>query len=115
MAHSAAARKLRRELDAELARNAAQAGTELVWTAADRAVLERISATVDHIGDLSRDYEAADDAKTRVKLSSEIRLLDGLLARLLKQVRTEAPQPESLRTIKARRAAAVRWSRDAGA
>jgi len=115
MAHSEAARKLRRELDKELAANAAHAGEELVWTASERAILERVSATIDHISDLSRDYAAADDAKLRMKLSGEIRLLDGLLTRLLKQVRTDVPQPESLRTIKARRAAQVRWERDAGA
>ena len=49
IAHSSAARKLRRELDQELASNAAAAGTELYWTAAELAILERIAATVDHI------------------------------------------------------------------
>jgi hypothetical protein len=63
---------------------------------------------------LQRDYSAAADTKTRVKISSELRLLEGAIAGLLKSVRTEVPAPESLRTIKARRAANTRWCRDAG-
>ena len=116
MAHSRAARRIRRDLEEELADSAAEAGTELVWTAADRAILDRISATVDHISDLSRDYAAAaDDVKLRMKLAGEIRLLDALLARLLKQVKTEPPAEPSLRSVKAQRAARVRWDRDATA
>jgi hypothetical protein len=114
MAHSPAARRLRRELDKELAANAAAAGTELVWTAADKAILERISATVDHISDLSRDYAAADEVKLRLKLAGEIRLQDALLTRLLKLVKTEPPQQPSLRSVKAARAARVRWDLHAG-
>jgi len=43
--------------------------------------------------------------KTRVKVSGELRLLEGTIARLLKMVSTDVPAPESLRTVKARRAA----------
>lgn len=76
--------------------------------------MERISATIDRIQDLQRDYVAAvDEPKLRLKISAELRLQDASLARLLKQVKTEPPQPESLRTIKARAAARARWVRDA--
>lgn len=116
MAHCPAARRIRRELDKELADNAAESGTELMWTAADRAILERISATADHITDLTRDYAATgDDVKLRLKLAGEIRLQDAQLTRLLKQVKTEPPPEPSLRSIKAQRAARVRWDRDATA
>jgi hypothetical protein len=49
----------------------------------------------------------------RVKLSAELRLLEGSLARLLKQVKTDVPAPESQVTIQARRAAMKRWHPDA--
>ena len=95
MAHSRAARKLRRELDAELKANGVAAGSELEWTAADRVTLERIACTVDRIGDLTRDYDAVgDDVKLRRQLAGEIRLQDAQLSRMLKLVKTEAPPPE---------------------
>ena len=114
MAHCAAARRIRRELDQQLAGAAAATGRDLVWTAADRVVLERIAATVDHISDLSRDYDATDgDVKLRLRVAGEIRLQDALLSRLLKTT-PEIPAPMSRRSQKAQAAANVRWSRDAG-
>jgi hypothetical protein len=56
--------------------------------------------------------------KLRVKLSAEIRLLEGSLARLLKQIKTDVPEADSRTTVKARRVARARWDRvvsDAGA
>jgi hypothetical protein len=115
IAHSSAARKLRRELDQELAANSAAAGTELYWTAAELAILERIACTIDHIQDLSSDYARAETPKLRVQIAAEIRLQDGLLARLLKLVRTDVTNTvESPATRRARRAAQARWSQHAG-
>ena len=48
----------------------------------------------------------------RVKLSAELRLLEGSLARLLKQVKTDVPAPKSQVTIKARHAEMKRWHPD---
>lgn len=112
-ARSAEARRIRRELDKELAAAAARSGSPLVWTAQDRVVLDMITSTVDRKCDLERFYAEAEEAKARVKLAAEIRLCEAHLARLVKQVRTDIPQPESLRAIKARRAAQARWARDA--
>ena len=67
---------------------------------------------VDRIQDLETDYAAAETVKQRLEISSEIRLSDGLLQRLLAQVSTAAPQPEALISIKNRRAANVRWARE---
>jgi hypothetical protein len=102
---SAEARKVLQELDTDLAASSARAGTSLVWTAADRAILDAIAANIDRRVDLARDYESSTEAKVRVKLSAELRLLEGALARLLRQVQTDVPAPESQTTIKARRAA----------
>jgi hypothetical protein len=114
-ARSAEARRIRRELDKELSAAAASSGSPLVWTAQDRVVLDLISAAVDRKVDLADVYAEAADAKARVKMSAEIRLLEAHVARLIKQVRTDVPQPETMTTIKARRAAQARWERERGA
>ena len=113
MRHSSEARRLLRELNAELASASKHTGRSLVWTPQDRAVLELIAYTVDRRVDLAADYAVAECTARRVKISAELRLLEGSLSRLLKQVQTDIPAPESLRTVKARAAARARWDRDA--
>lgn len=114
MAHCAEARRVRRELDQQLAATAAATGRDLVWTAQDRVVLSLIQAAIDRIGDLQRDYAQADQAKTRIKISAELRLVEAQVGRLVKQVKTDVPAPLGLRSVKAQRAARARWSKDAG-
>jgi hypothetical protein len=113
--HTPEAQRLLDELDAELARSSECAGTTLTWTASEREHLAMIADTVDRRVHLQRRHDVCDptDAKNLVRLSTEIRLCDGLVSRLLKEVHTDTPQPESLRTIKARRAAMRRWHPDA--
>lgn len=114
MPRSPQGRRIARDLDKELAAAAQSSGKPLEWTAAERAVIGLITAQIDRIADLTVDYDAAvDSPKIRVKLSSEMRLLEASVARLLKQVRTDIPAAESLTTIKARRAAHARWRTDA--
>ena len=114
MARSAAARKLLAALDAELAAASEQRGQKLVWTAAESAVLGDIAFTVDRMVRLGRDWSRAEDPKLRIRLSAELRLLETSKARLLKQVLPDLPAPESMRTIRARRAVNARWKRDGG-
>lgn len=109
--HSADASRVRRELDKELAESAAVSGRELVWSAAETQVLELISAAIDRKVDLSRDYAAATEPNVRVKLSGEIRLTEGHVARLLKQVKTDVPEPVSRVSQKAQMAARTRWDK----
>lgn len=109
------ARKVLRELNDELAASSERLGRTLSWTAAERAVLDAVAANVDRRADLTRAYDAADEAKVRVKLSAELRLLEGALARLLREVSTDVPSPESRTTIKARHAANTRWERERNA
>lgn len=108
---SSEAQKVLRELDAELAAASQSAGTTLVWTAADHELLSLIADSIDRHTDRAALYDKADDVKSRVRLSAEMRLFEGSLARLLKQVHTAIPAPESQTTIKARRAARARWDR----
>jgi hypothetical protein len=114
MAHCAEARRVRRELDQQLAASAASSGRSLQWSAQDRALLALISAAIDRKRDLTADYAEAADAKTRIKASAELRLLEASIARLLKQVSTEIREPVSRRSQKAQAAAFARWRSDAG-
>jgi hypothetical protein len=109
VAHCAEARRVRRELDNELAETGVRSGRSLVWTAADREVLTLIASAIDRKCDLQRDYSAAEDAKTHVKIGAELRLIEVAVARLLKQVHTDTPAPESQQTIQARAAVMRRW------
>jgi hypothetical protein len=113
--HCAEALALLAELDAELAENSAELGSQqpLVWTAAERAVRELIADTVDRKADLWQRYVVTGEDAARVRLSAEIRLLETSLARLLRQVRTELPAPQSRISQKAAKAARVRWQRAA--
>jgi len=108
--HCAAAVALLAELDAELAESSAARGLldPLEWTAAERATLENAAWTVDRLEDLRGAYRAADDAKVRVKISGELRLLETSLARLLKAVPTDLPAPKADRPA---HAANARWRR----
>jgi hypothetical protein len=118
MARSALARKVLRELDKELESASKRAGKKLEFSAAERAVLDLISADFDRISDLRVAYARAVDAgevKIQIKLSTELRLLEQSAARLLKQVKTDLPAAESVTTLRARRAANTRWDRDRNA
>ena len=113
MAHCAEARRVRRELDKELAAAGERTGRKLLWTAADTEILQLIASSIDRKCDLQRDYDAAADAKDRVRVSSEIRLLESSIERLLRRIKTDIPAPESQRTIMARAAVMRRWHPDA--
>jgi hypothetical protein len=68
------------ELDSELAAVSERTGRSLVWTATDRELLSLIADTIDRKVDLTVLYEATPDISPRVRLSAEIRLLEGSLA-----------------------------------
>jgi hypothetical protein len=113
-AKSAEARKVLRELDRELAEAGRSKGVNLVWSAAEASILAQIASVLDRKHDFLAVYEAPEtDLMTRLKISSEVRLLEGLAARLVRQIKTDVAQPESLKSVKARKAAKRRWDRDA--
>lgn len=113
--HSAEALALLASLDAELRENSDDRGLSgedaLSWSAAERAVLELVADAVDRQVDLRARYLASPEDKARVKLSTELRLIETNIARLLKQVKTDLPEPPSRISQKASRAAYVRWQR----
>lgn len=114
MARSAEARRIRRELDKELESAGRNAGQKLEWSAAERAILDLISAGYDRISDLNAAYEAAGEAgevKLQVKLSTEMRLLEQAAARLLRLVKTDLPAMPSSTSRRASAAANTRWDR----
>lgn len=113
MARSAAALQLRRELDAELARNGQAAGEALEWSAAELAVLELVSNHVDRREELQAAYDECgpDQVRTRIALSTEIRLLEAGVERMLRRIRTDVPAPMSVVSLKAQKASNSRWER----
>jgi hypothetical protein len=112
IARSAEARKVLRELNAELTATSNRTGQQLLWSAAETEILDLIASTIDRKVDLTRDYTEADTPVLRIKLSGELRLLENSLARLLKQVQTEVPAPMSSVSRKAQKAANTRWDRE---
>jgi hypothetical protein len=109
MARSSEARKVCRELDKELAAAGLRSGQNLVWSAAEEAILGLISDEIDRKERLLDAWEQATDAKVQCKLSAEARLLEQSIARLLKLIKTDLPARESNKTVRARRAANARW------
>jgi DNA-binding Lrp family transcriptional regulator len=99
-------------LNAELAETAKAAGHDLVWGAAEADVISMIAAGVDRRVELSAAYAACDNVNVKLKLATEIRLLEQSIARLYRQVSTEVPAPQSVTSMKASRAANSRWNRE---
>ena len=110
--HAPETRKVLRDLDKELAAAGAASGRDLGWTAQEQAILGQIASILDRKAEFLTSYAEATDLKVRLKISSELRLLEQAAARLIKGIKTDIPQPESLRTIKARAAVRRRWDRD---
>lgn len=105
-----------RDLDKELESASKRAHKKLEWSAAERAILGLIGDHFDRISELRAAYaSAAEDGevKVQIKLSTELRLLEQSAARLLKQIKTDLPAPDSKTTVRARAAANTRWERNA--
>ena len=109
---TSAAQRVLADLDAELAAAGKARGEKLSWTAAERELREMLADTIDRRTRVSGIYDKASDAKVLVKLSNELRQLNTAVMRLLAAIRTDVPAPESLTSIKARRAVAVRWQNE---
>jgi hypothetical protein len=117
MANSPEARKIVRELRRELKEAGESVGEKLVFGAAEEARISQISDILDRKHDLNAAYADTKDTELRIKLSTEIRLLEGAAERLLRRISTEPPPPakeESKVSRQARRAAETRWERHRG-
>jgi hypothetical protein len=110
---SSEARKLARDLQSELDAYAAANDVVLSWSVPEVAIIELIQDQIDRKVELSAAYEAAGDEKSRLKLSAEVRLLEGSIGRLLKLVNTQprlpSREPVSRASSRGRRAANIRW------
>jgi hypothetical protein len=113
MKQSPEAAKFLAALDAELAQSAAASGGELSWSAHDLQIRDLIGDALTRKSDLQAVYDkSADNPKLRIALSTELRLLEANVGRLLKQISTEAPQSESRTTQRNRAAANIRWDQE---
>jgi hypothetical protein len=111
---SSEARKVLRELDAELESVRRASGKPLQWSAAEAQLRTEIADALDRKADLMAAYADAEDIELKVKLSGEIRLLQNAVARWVQQVKTDLPQPRSRTSEKAAAAARARWDREKG-
>ncbi len=118
MTRSPEAQRVLDALDDELDAASETLGAELVWFAADVEVLDLIAAHVDRRADLEKRYKAtpAKDARLKIALSTELRLTEQGLSRLLKTIEMGIPtgedsKPLSAKTIKAQHAARTRWKK----
>lgn len=114
MTRSAEARRVVRELEKELESASERANQKLLFSATERATLDLICANLDRISDLNADYLEATEVKVRIKLSTEMRLLEASVARMLKGFKTDLPPAETQKTRSARRAADIRWQNATG-
>ena len=89
------ARQLIAALDEELAAAAKATGRELVWSAQEFDLTEMLGAAVDRRVELSAEYQRCKELGPKIKLAAELRLLEGSIARLHRQVSTEVPAPMS--------------------
>lgn len=103
------------DLDAELAAAGEALGETLSWTAAEIEMREMLANTIDRRARVGTLYEQATDPKVIVKISLELRQLDGAVMKMMRSINTEVPQHDSLTTIKARRAANTRWEKERNA
>jgi hypothetical protein len=114
IAKSEEAQRVLSALDAELAAAAKVAERELVWSAAEREVLDLIAEQIDRKVELAQRYAEAQQTRVKIALATEVRLTEVAIARLLKLIKTEVPQDPapSVTSMKARRAAHTRWDRE---
>ena len=109
-----AAQALIAALDEELASAAKATGQDLVWSCQEQDLIGMLADAVDRRVELSEQYAQLRDRKDlglRIKLAGELRLLEGSISRLHRQITVEVPQPKSIMSIKASRAANAHWDR----
>jgi hypothetical protein len=111
-AKSQASQRLLAALDAELEAASKAAGADLIWSAAEEQIRELLADAVDRRDELNRRYKSIEMLSLRLKVASEIRLLDAAIPKLLAQLSTEIEQPMSVVSQKASKAANARWTRE---
>jgi hypothetical protein len=114
-AHCAVALSVLKALDEELAANGKRRGLDLSWSVADQRKREMLADQFDACERAKklRQLASADaDAKLFVKLNAEVRQCNTQITRLLNEIKTDVPAPQSLTSIKATRAINTRWERE---
>lgn len=109
MARSTEARKLLAELDGYLAAASRRHGRQVSFTPPEAANVVMICDEIDRKAGLKRLYGKADSVKEKLKISTEIRLLEASISRMLRQVKVDMPAQPSAKSTKAQHAANTRW------
>lgn len=102
------------ELRKELASTAKRTGKNLVFSAAEEAIMEQIQNAFDRLAVLQSDWDDCADSKVRARLASEMRLTESHIERLLRRIKTDVPAPRSATSARAAAAVKSRWDRELG-
>ena len=97
-AHSPAANKAKRELEAMRAQLSKASGVEQQWDATELGRIDLLVDQLDARAELQALYEQAEDPALKLKLATEIRLAAGQAARLLKELQPKATTTAAKRT-----------------
>ncbi|WP_156746298.1 hypothetical protein [Mycobacterium sp. 1423905.2] len=99
------------ELESQLAVASRRHGRTVAFTPSEAAVVGMVCDEIDRKAGLKRLYGRAETVKEKLKISTEIRLLEASIDRMLRRVKVDMPAEAapSVRTRKARHAANVRW------
>jgi hypothetical protein len=108
---SAAARKMRRDLEAQRAAVSATVGRQQSWDACELQLIDQLCGHLNRQTMLQAELDLAPDTKARVKVSTELRLTGQAIAALVKQLKPKVPasKPSTPRARQAQRAANMRW------
>lgn len=120
MTYSTEALEFLQAMDDELAANAEASGVTLAFSAAERETLHNVAHLIDRKVELRSMYRACgpDEARLKIALSTEIRLIESAITRLTNTIDMCAPEAEESGEaltpvqVKARAAANSRWHRE---
>jgi len=118
MTHTREALDYLQAMDDELAANAEASGVTLAFSAAERETLHNVAHLIDRKVELRNVYRECEDTRTKIALSTEIRLIESAITRLTGTIDMCAPEAEEQGEaltpvqVKARAAANSRWHRE---
>lgn len=106
-----AGRAIVKALNNDLKTAADERGEDLTWTERDLDTITAIADLADIRADLLKRYRQSEDLAAATKTATEIRQLSTTIGRLTDRLKIDAPPAKSITSVKASRAANIRWDR----
>lgn len=98
-------------LNTDLATAATERGEDLTWTERDLDTIAAIANLADIRADLLKRYRQSEDLAAATKTATEVRQLSTTIGRLTDRLKIDAVPQKSITSVKASRAANIRWER----